>query len=838
MLQKRYNPKMIEPDLHNYWQESGIYRFDPSGTKPVFSIDTPPPTVSGNLHLGHTFSYSHPDFIARFYRMNGYNVFYPMGFDNNGLPTGRLVEKEMGIRASDIGREEFINACHMVSAKAEQDYKHLWDRLGLSVDWSYTYRTIDPNAQVIAQTSFLRLQQMGLVYQKNAPTIWCIECGTAFAQAELDDKVQQGNFLTLKFKLTQAEEFPDENDHLLIATTRPELLPACVAIFIHPDDLRYQSFLGRNIEVPLFGQEVPILSDPLVDPGKGTGVVMCCTFGDQTDIAWWQKHDLPLVQAIDRDGCMTDQAGPYQGLSIKTARAKIIQDLKARNHWQDSHWISHEVRVHERCDTPVEYISTHQWFIRILNFKSDLLKIGESVKWIPNHMRSRFQSWVDNLSWDWCISRQRYYGVPFPVWYCQDCGRPAFAKEDHLPSNPLVDIPDIPCIFCGSRDFSPDLNVMDTWATSSLSPQIAGQWLNNPSLYEKVYPFSLRAQAHEIIRTWAFYTIVKSHFHFKEIPWENALISGWGVSPQGMGKISKSRGGGPMPPLEMINKYSADAVRYWAASTGPGKDSIISEEKIQLGSKLVTKLWNVARFSSQFLHDFDPNPSDPVPNLTPADQWILSKTQDLIQRVTNNYQAFEYASAKAETEKFFWNFTDNYLEMTKQRLYENDHPLREGAQYTLFIVLKTLIKLFAPILPHVTERIYQGIFSSVEGNNNSDSKPVSIHITSWPEYNPDLINLPAETLGDTLVNIASQVRRYKSENNLSLGSKISRVKLALGDSDKANELQKAILDLKSITRADHIEIIMDPNEINFPIAVDESVNIQIVPSEEQNSLNS
>ncbi len=794
MLPKRYNPRTTELELQSYWQQSGTYHFDPDSSAPVYSIDTPPPTVSGPLHLGHTYSYSHPDFMARFFRMNGYNVFYPMGVDDNGLPTDRLVERQLGVRAVEIGRAAFIEKCLQVSQAAEEEYRQLWQRLGLSIDWRYSYRTIDDLSRRTAQLSFLRQARTGLAYRKEAPTIWCPECRTAIAQAELNDLDQPGEFVTLAFMLAEGRILP-------IATTRPELLPACVAIFVHPDDDRYRGLIGGTAQVPIFGQRVPILADPLADPSKGTGIVMCCSFGDQTDVVWWHTHKLPLMEAIDKNGRMTQLAGKFAGQKIEEARRNIKQALRESQSLINQSPISHSIRVHERCDTPVEYITTRQWFIRVLDFKAELLAAGEKVAWHPAHMGARYRTWVENLNWDWCISRQRYYGVPIPAWYCAACGETIFSEEDQLPVDPLDSQPAQPCPQCGGAAFTPDEDIMDTWATSSLTPQIVGQWLAETGLYEKVFPFSLRAQAHEIIRTWAFYTIAKSHFHFDAIPWSDALISGWGIAGEGMGKISKSRGGGPMPPLEMIAQYSADAVRYWAASTAPGKDAIISEEKIQTGAKLANKIWNVSRFSERFITDYTPTL---IPNiLTPADHWILSRTQRLIQRVTHLFQEYDYAAAKAEIEAFFWQFADNYLEMAKQRLYDELNPARAGAQFSLHQTLMTIIKLFAPILPHITEAVYQGIFAKVEASSNLPS----IHTSDWPVADNSLIDENAESLGELLVEIATAVRRYKSEQNLSLATELTRLQLAVPAPALAQSLAEALPDLVSITRARTIQIV-------------------------------
>ena len=790
-LPKYYNSDEVETRLQSQWQVLGTYHFKPDSDAPVYSIDTPPPTVSGNLHLGHVYSYSHPDFIARFYRMNGYNVFYPMGYDDNGLPTERLVEKRLGINALQIGRQNFIKKCLEVSEETEKEYQELWKRLGLSIDWRYTYRTIDDHAQRAAQLSFIKLYHQGLAYRREAPTIWCPQCQTAIAQAELTDLERSSEFITLDFRLEDGKSLP-------IATTRPELLPACVAIFVHPEDQRFKKLVGQKASVPYFGQVVPILADPQADPEKGSGAVICCTFGDTTDVAWWQTHNLALIETIDRQGKLTAPAGDFAGLPIPQARKQIKAALQAKGLVLDSKPTLQSVRVHERCDTPVEYFVTRQWFIRVLDLKDALIADGEKVSWHPDNMQARYHAWVENLNWDWCISRQRYFGVPFPVWYCQDCGEVLIADEAQLPVDPLEQAPGKPCPKCGHNKYLPEKDIFDTWMTSSLSPQIGSGWLENEQLYQKVFPMSLRPQAHEIIRTWAFYTIVKSRFYFGVLPWKNVLISGWGLAGEGMGKISKSRGGGPIAPMEILSLYSADAVRYWTASAGPGKDAIISEEKIQMGAKLVTKIWNVARFSQRFLEGY----RSPVvaPSLTSADRWILSRTQQLIRRVTELFTAYEYAAAKTEIEVFFWkDLADNYLEMVKQRLYNPVSAEYEGGRFCLYHVLLTIIKLFAPLLPHITEEIYLGIFATTDG-------ATSIHNAHWPEPDETLEDEAALNTGELLVEIATAVRRYKSEQNLSLGSDIKRLQLATDDPKLEKILQEASLDLMSITRAKQIEV--------------------------------
>lgn len=818
-LAKTYDPKTVEPRLRAHWQRNDVYDFDRDSDRPVYAIDTPPATVSGHLHLGHTYSYSHADFMARFWRMNGYNVFYPMGFDDNGLPTERLVEKRLGITAPQVGRQAFIERCLAVGREAGEEYQALWQRLGLSIDWRFSYRTIGALSRRTSQQSFLDLYRKGLAYQQEAPTIWCPECQMAIAQAELDDLERQTTFYTLAFSLTDGGTLP-------IATTRPELLPACVAVFVHPEDARYKAHIDSEVRIPLLNRNVPLLADPLANPEKGTGAVMCCTFGDSTDIEWWRAHNLPLRAILSRDGRLNDEAGAYAGLTTSEARARIVDDLRAARLLLGEESQQQTVGTHERCDTPVEYLITRQWFIRVLDHKDELLAAGAQVRWHPAHMAARYREWVENLKWDWCISRQRYFGVPIPVWYCASCGAIILPDNTDLPVDPTATSPKRPCA-CGSDAFTPDHDIMDVWATSSMTPQIVGQWLADPALYQQVFPFALRPQAHEIIRTWAFYTIVKSLYQFGALPWREVAISGWGLAPSGVGKISKSRGGGPMSPDEMIDRYSADAVRYWAAGAGFGKDTIISEERIQAGAKLVTKLWNVARFAERVLaNSASPDaPFDAPPTLAPADRWLLARLRRLVERVTTLFTEYDYATARAEAESFFWTtLADNYLEMAKMRLYDATDPQAAGARYALRTTLLTILKLFAPFLPYVTEEIYTTLFTDEDG---------SIHRAAWPT----LATLPpgeaddeaTERAGDTLVAIATAVRRYKSENGLSLGRELARLQIATDDATLADWLRASVTDLRSITRAATVEMSDQLDPSLQELAADGVVRIALLP---------
>jgi valyl-tRNA synthetase len=812
---KTYDPQTVEPRLSERWQREGIYQFDRASDRPVYAIDTPPATVSGHLHLGHAYSYSHADFMARFWRMRGYNIFYPMGFDDNGLPTERLVEKRLGITAQQVGRQTFIERCLEVGIEAEEEYRTLWQRLGLSIDWRFSYRSIDTLSRRTSQQSFLDLYRKGLAYRQEAPTIWCPECQTAIAQAELNDQERQTTFYTLAFTLPDGVTLP-------IATTRPELLPACVAVFVHPDDARYSAFIGAEAQTPLMDRSIPILTDPLASPEKGTGAVMCCTFGDATDIEWWRTHQLPLRTIMGRDGRLTGDAGNLAGLTISQARERIVEALRAAHLLLDEQTLAHSVRTHERCDTPIEYLVTRQWFVRVLDHKEALLAAGEKIRWHPAHMAARYREWVENLKWDWCISRQRYFGVPFPVWYCAACGATILADDTDLPVDPTVSSPTRACS-CGGTKFTPDTDVMDTWATSSMSPQIVGLWLTDPALYQRVYPFTLRPQAHEIIRTWAFYTIVKSLYMFDTLPWREVAISGWGLAPGGAGKISKSRGGGPMSPGDMIGTYSADAVRYWAASIGFGKDTLISEERIQAGAKLATKLWNVARFSERVLADY--TPPETAPKLAPSDRWLLTRLRRLVERVTTLFTEYDYATAKAETEGFFWTIlADNYLELAKMRLYDAADPLADGACYALHTTLLAVLKLFAPILPYVTEEIYTTRFAGEGG---------SIHRSVWPTVAAlpvvDSTDVAAEATGNALVTIATTVRRYKSEHGLSLGRELAQLQIATDDATLMEGLLASISDLRSVTRATTVEVGGQLDPSLQELTADERLRIAIQP---------
>lgn len=809
-----YTPAEFEPRIRDIWEINNINNFDPNSQAPVFSIDTPPPTVSGKLHLGHTYSYSHADFIARYKRMSGFNVFYPMGYDDNGIPTEKLVEKKLGTPLHEFDRDEFTKHCLKISEETEREYELLWKVLGLSIDWRHTYRTISPDSVKISQQSFLDLYKDQKIYRKNAPTIWCSNCQTAIAQAELEDLDRESEFIYLDFGTATGDTIP-------IATTRPELLAGCVAVFVNPEDTRYKKFIGEQTLVPIYGHQVAVLPDPAIEIEKGTGVMMCCTFGDSVDVELWLKYDLPLRAVIGINGQIADNIDFIAGKPIPDARREIKNLLKEQGFVIKTETTQQSIRTHDRCGKPVEYINTQQWFVRILDQKEAFLDLGNRVNWHPASMFSRYKSWVENLHWDWCISRQRYFGVPIPAWTCKSCGELVLAESDQLPVDPISTSPLISCPGCGGNEFNPDEDVMDTWATSSLTPELATMALEKMGADKDMHPMSMRSQAHEIIRNWAFYTIVKSHYHHNRLPWESALISGWGIAGVGQEKISKSKGGGPVSPLEMIRKFSADAVRYWAASTGPGKDAVIDELKIKSGAKLSRKLWSVARFSMNFLNN-DRQIEYQDLTFSSADKWMLADIQETINNATNHFDNFDYAAAKNEIETFFWVFADNYLEMIKQRLYDPDNKSRDAAVFSLRYILQTTILLFAPILPYTTEYIFQAIF-------NKKSAPQSIHISGWPEVNQSFINALAKTNGKQLLDIAASVRRFKSDNNLSLRTEIKRLQLAVLDVNNLQFWIDAEEDIKSITRAVSYEVAHKDNNDLIQLYSNDHVTLSIEP---------
>ncbi len=783
-LAKKYDPKEIEPRIQKFWEDNKVFKFDPDSTKPVFSIDTPPPTLSGYIHMGHVFSYSQAEFVARYQRMKGCNVFYPMGFDDNGLPTERYVEKKYKVNIKDVGREEFVKLCLNETEIGGKSYRNIWTTLGISVDWSLLYSTINKRCQRVSQRSFLDIFEKGRVERRNEPAIWCPLCQTSLAQADVEDSEEKQSFLnTIKFTAV------DTGEDLLIATSRPELISSCVALIVNPDDARYQGLIGRKALTPLFRVEVPIIADRKVDIEFGTGLVMVCTFGDKTDIDWWRDYNLPLKLSIGSNGRMTSVAGKYEGMTLAQCRKAILEDLTEAGLLLEQKPISHVMNVHERCGTPVEYYVTPQWFIRILDLKEELLAQGSKLDWHPEHMKVRYDTWIQGLKWDWCISRQRYFGVPFPVWYCGKCGEAVVAADSQLPVDPLVDKPLHPCPKCGSVSFEPEKDVMDTWATSSVTPLINSNWGEAVSVIDKIYPMSLRPQAHDIIRTWLFYTVIKSYLHTDSLPWDNVMISGHGLDANGKA-MHKSKGN-VIEPLPIIAKYSADALRWWAASAKLGDDMPFKEKEIVYGQKFLNKLWNASRFVSMHLQDYR---KVDKPELELIDHWILTKLNNVIRESTDSFERYEYSKAKISVEQFFWgDFCDNYLEMVKDRLYSTDEAKkvsRDAALYTLYTVLLGSLKLLGPFTPHATEEIYQCLFRESHGFE-------SLHVSSWPQAEALWDDSDALRLGDAATVIVSTLRQYKNANNLAQNAPLSMVTVGC-EADFIDRIESVLKDTMKI----------------------------------------
>ena len=774
------NLKEIEEECKKLWEKEKVYKFDSKSEREIYSIDTPPPTVSGKMHIGHACSYSQSDFIARYKRMKGYNLFYPFGTDNNGLPTERLVEKSLKIKSKEMPRTEFIKICNEFIQKELPNFVQDWKDIGISCDWDLKYSTIDDNSRKLSQWSFLDLHKKGRMYRKDAPAMWCPECRTGVAQVEVEDKEIDSFFNDIIFKI--------DGEEVKIATTRPELLPACVSLFYHPDDKRYKKYLGKKAKVPLFNFEVPVMEDKRVAMDKGTGIVMCCTFGDQTDMEWQKAYNLPIKLAITDDGKMSDLSGKYQGMKIKDARKQIIEDMKKENLLVKQIPIKHFVNVHERCGTEIEFVKSKQWFVKYLDLKEDLLKWGNELKWFPDFMKHRYENWVKGLQWDWLISNQRYFGVPFPVWYCEDCGEVILAKEEQLPVDPIKDKPPVTkCPKCGSNKIIPETDVLNTWFTSSMTPQISTNLIKDEKIRKKLFPMSLRPQAHEIISFWLFNTLLKSRLHFGKNPWKDAVISGY-VTMKGE-KMAKSKGN-VINPQDVLEKYGADAMRYWAASAKLGDDFDYQEKDLVTGKKLVTKLLNAAKFIFMNLEDYD---GKKPKTLEPIDKLFLDKLNILVKNSTENFEKYEYSKVKNEVDSFFWNdFCNNYLEIVKKRVYKGEGNKKISAQYTLYNSLFTILKLFAPIVPFITEKIYQENYKNKE-------KIKSIHICEWPSAEKVKENKSNEWV--LLLDLISKIRQEKSNSKKPMNSEI----ILTIPKNNFSDLKDFIEDLKDVSNAVEIK---------------------------------
>ena len=783
------------------WEDTGVYRFQGSKSRrETFSIDTPPPTVSGSLHVGHVFSYTHTDVIARFRRMLGYDVFYPMGWDDNGLPTERRVQNYFGVRCDPslpydpmfevpvdprdgqvhISRRNFIELCDRLTTEDEKVFEELWRDLGLSIDWTITYRTIDDRAREVSQRAFLRNLARGEAYMSEAPTLWDTTFRTAVAQAELEDRDRPAAYYHLLF--TGPEGSPIE-----IATTRPELLPACVALVAHPDDERYRDLFGKSAVTPVFGVSVPVLAHPAADPDKGSGIAMVCTFGDMTDVTWWRELNLPVRPVVGWDGRFRPEPPPgldstearsaygeLAGATMATARERLVAMLGQRGAMRgEPRPIVHAVKFYEKGDKPLEIVTTRQWYIRNGGrdeaLREALIARGRELHWHPEHMRVRYENWVRGLNGDWLISRQRFFGVPIPLWYPLDeLGHPVYDKpivpsEAALPIDPSTDVP--PGYVASDRGapngFVADPDIMDTWATSSLTPQITGRWGEPEGPYSKVFPMDLRPQAHEIIRTWLFSTVVRSHLEQDTIPWRHVAISGWILDPDRK-KMSKSRGN-VVTPTDLLEEHGPDGVRYWAASGRPGTDTAFDPAQMRVGRRLAIKLLNASKFALTM----GGNGAEAVTH--PLDRALLARLAETVDEATQGLLRYEYTLALEATERFFWDFCDNYLELVKARAY-GEHGL-EGAgsaAATLRAAVSTIVRLFAPFLPFATEEVW------------SWWQEGSVHKASWPSSD-ELRALAGQVDGDVLttaIEVLAMIRKAKGEAKVSMRTPVESLSVS------------------------------------------------------------
>ena len=787
----------IEDKLKTYWEEENIYQFkiNPLGRDKNFSIDTPPPTVSGKMHMGHAFSYPHQDFIARYKRMKGYSVFYPWGFDDNGLPTERYTEKLMGIRAEKVKLEDFIKACQEASSQSESELMATWRNLGISADFKNHYTTMSPESRKISQSMFLDLLHKKRAYREEAPTIRCPSCRTSISQIELKDGIVSTDFVYIKFDLV-------DGGNVVIATTRPEMIGACVALFVNGSDERYKPFLNKKAMVPIYGTEVPVMADDAIQMDKGTGAEMMCTFGDQNDLALWRKYQLPLKIVLDNAGKMNEEAGELKGLPIHEARKAVVSKLKEQGRIEKIERIKHSVNLHERCDTPIEIGISTQWFVRYLDLKDKFRERSEEVKWLPEHMKIRLDNWIDGLKWDWCISRQRFYGVPFPVWYCRKCENMVLADAEELPVDPRLEKNGRSCSRCGSTDLEPERDVMDTWATSSLSPRLA---LVPAGYFHNLYPMDIRFQGHDIISVWAFVTIVRSEIHDSLSPWTRIFISGNVYDPLGQ-KMSKSKGN-VLEPANFIEQYGADALRYWASGSVPGDDIKIKEQDLVRGRRTVIKLLNAFKLL-ELIRSEKPLKKLETPPSNMANAWILAKLNSVVKNVTDLMDQYLFSRARTQLDNFFWNtFCDNYLEIIKGYGNTSTGPaLLEETVSVSYHVFLDILRMYAPIMPFVTDEIY---LSYPEHGR-------SIHVDFWPSFSDEFNFLEAEEKMDYIIEVIGKIRNLKTGNKMSMNTPLDRV-LITGNSriiEEGGDIIRGIMKIGSIISKDSQEILVSMDEIN------------------------
>lgn len=801
MLPKRFD-QGIEKKWQEQWKKEGLYKFNLDlaipGTKdpkPVYSIDTPPPFTSGTLHLGHIYNHTWIDIVARYRRMTGYNVLLPQGFDCHGLPTELAVEKKMNVDKRD--REKFLKACTEWTENAVAKMKTQFDSVGYSTDWTHSYRTMDDAYKKRVQKTLLQFYDKGLLYRAKHPVLWCWKCGTALAKAEVGYLEKAGKLYYIDIDVEGDKGKDKDKQKITIATTRPEMMPACVAVFVHPKDERYKKFVGKKAKMPLFGQEVPIIADDDVDREFGTGVVYLCTFGDEQDIKWQKKYNLPVIEAITTTGRMSEKAGKFAGMKMAEAQKALVEELQAMGCIKKIEDLPHNVSCHtERssCENPIELLPMEQWFIKVKDALPEVLKAGRGMRWFPPYTLKRLEDWIESMDWDWIISRQRTFGTPIPFWVCQKCDEVMHAKLEELPIDPRGTTRK--CSKCGGEAIG-EKDVCDCWVDSSVSALTVTKWDEDKKFFEKTYPASMRPQGYEIIRTWTFYTIFRSLILTGKACFKDLMINGMVAGPDGR-KMSKSYGN-VVGPEVVLQKYPADAMRQWGAAGSLGEDYPFSWEECEHSSKFLNKLWNVSKFIEGFLGDYK-RPEKP-PKLGLTDRWILSKLQAIVENARNNLDAYTFNIPLQEIRGFVWHeLADYYLEMVKHRLYKPEiygQESKEAAQWTLSYVLETVLKLLAPITPHITEEIYTDMFKE------EAAKEKSIHLTEYPKADAKLIDKEAEKACEMLIKVTDDVRKYKSDKSISLGADLERVVIETPDVDTIKSLEE---DIKGTNRIQKLEI--------------------------------
>jgi valyl-tRNA synthetase len=750
----QYDWRESEPKWQAKWKEWEIYRFDPSSGREVFSIDNPPRFASGTLHLGHAYGYTAIDFAARYKRLRGYNVFFPLCFDVNGTPVEVRVERVKGIKAADVPRQEFIRMCHEFAENYIGEMTRQFEMLGESMDPSIYYQTDAEYYRRLTQVSFVKMYDKGLVYKGHFPVNWCTRCGTALAESEVDYEHRMTKLNYIRFRDAETGE------EVSIATTRPELLCTCLLVAVHPDDESKSSLVGRELVTPVFDRRVKVVADPKVDPDFGTGIVMICSIGDKDDLEWIMKYGLSLERGIDESGLMTAVAGEFEGMTVVDARERVIEDMKIAGLLSKQEDTDQNVGTCWRCHTPIEFLKVPQWFIKTLEFKDRIHEMVDRIDWHPEFMKIRIRNWIDSLAWDWVVSRQRYFATAIPLWECEDCGHVLVAEEGECYVDPTVTPPRVDrCETCGGRYVgSPD--VFDTWMDSSISPLYNAFWERDPEMFARLYPMTLRPQSHDIIRTWAFYTILREMLLVGEKPWEDVMIHGFIMAPDG--RPMHTSAGNVIDPMPLLERYGGDAMRYYASTCSLGMDHAFKEQELVRGNRLAVKVWNVMRMVGSACES---RPGRPA-LMHPVDSWIMSRFGRLVREVESRNDEYQFDRSMALVQDFMWHeFADHYIELVKHRAYSDDDG---GARYALYTVGLGLLKMISVFLPHVAEDAYQQSFKRLE-------EPVSVHISGWPEAPP--VDEEAEQKGESVKSVVAAARTWKSTKGISLNSEISRVEI-------------------------------------------------------------